>query len=303
MDINGNLSVDSLAIWNNASISGDLYVDDLHPNSGKPRVCLDQNNRLTTTDCPTRPANNGGGGGGEFSFSVCFIADTKILMADGIYKNIQDVQIGDVLKGETTNNKVLAFHRPEKSEGVIYGFNGEKAFVTAEHPFKTTQGWKSINPEKTRQENIGITVTQLSVGDTLVTEKGNVYLTSIENEKVSEATPLYNFVLTGDRTYFADGYLVHNKSVCLKPGDTGYKGDSCIDTSSVPYRLVLGGDPRGYVEPSYCYNPGQIFFQSPDFNNPSYITNCGGRYLYDGCYTGQVNGQPATRQCSNVAPN
>lgn len=149
----------------------------------------------------------------QVPLTACFTADTKIDMADGTTKNIQDVKIGDVLKGETTNNKVLGFHRPEL-DGKLYSLNGGRYFVTEEHPFKTLDGWKSINPKKTQTENIGITVTTLKVGDTLITDKENVLLKTIDGKNAKDTTPLYNFFLTGDHTYYADGYLVHNKAAC-----------------------------------------------------------------------------------------
>jgi hypothetical protein len=107
-------------------------------------------------------------------------------MADGTFKNIQDVKLGDVLKGEKTNNTVLGFHNPKLEDRKLYSFNGGRYFVTAEHPFKTTDGWKSIDPSKTAEENIGITVTPLHVGDTLLTENGKIVLKTIEskNDKV-----------------------------------------------------------------------------------------------------------------------
>ena len=144
---------------------------------------------------------------------TCFIADTKVILADGSNKNIQDVKIGDVLKGEKTDNKVLGFHRPEL-DGKLYSFNGGRYFVTEEHPFKTTNGWKSINPKKTEKENIGIKVTELKVGDTLITATGHVLLKTIKSKVGKDDTPLYNFKLDGDHTYYADGYLVHNKAFC-----------------------------------------------------------------------------------------
>ncbi len=296
LDVSGNLAVNSLAIWNNATISGNLYIDDLHPTSGKRKICVDEEHKLTT-DCLIPIGGGGGGGGTSWSSAFnCFIADTLVTMADGSKKNIQDVKIGDVLKGETTNNVVLDYHRPPKSDGIIFGFNGEKAFVTEEHPFKTTEGWKSINPEKTKQENIGIEVTQLAVGDTLITENGLVHIYSIETEQVAETTPLFNFKLSGDRTYFADGYLVHNKNVCAAGS-----GNICLDVSTTPYLFAQPGN--GGTEPTGCSNIGQIYFQSPDFNNPSSIPDCAGYYLYDGCYSGGVNGYVGIRACGNSVPN
>ena len=143
----------------------------------------------------------------------CFTADTLVELANGTTKNIQDVKVGDILKGEKTNNKVLGLHRPDLN-GKLYSFNGGRYFVTEEHPFKTTDGWKSINPEKTKLENIGITVTTLKVGDTLITENGKVLLRTIDSKEGKDNTELFNFILDGDHTYYADGYLVHNKKAC-----------------------------------------------------------------------------------------
>lgn len=235
---------------------------------------------------------NGGGSNAAQVFYVCFISDTQVTMADGSKKNIQDVKIGDVLKGETTNNTVLRYHRPLQSEGVTYGFNGGRSFVTAEHPFKTTQGWKSINPEKTRQENIGIEVTQLKVGDTILTENGSTYIFSIEAKQVPIDTPLYNFALSGDRTYYADGYLVHNKVPC-DPNLT------CVDSTT--HLLTMPGDPEGDVLPNGCNNIGQIYAQGSG-QNPPYMPGCGSSYWYRGCYAGGVNGSPGIVGCANVAP-
>jgi hypothetical protein len=212
-------------------------------------------------------------------------------MADWSKKNIQEVEIGDVLKWETSNNTVLAFHRPLKSEWVIYGFNGEKAFVTAEHPFMTTEWWKSIDPDKTKQENIGITVTQLEVWDILITENGSKSIKSIESKQVPETTPLYNFILDWDHTYIADGYLVHNKAAC---GDI--PGRPCLDMATHLF-AVVGGD----VHPVYCGAYGTIDVYH---STPQYIPWCWNiPYKYKGCYS--HNGptwQPGIKACWNTAP-
>lgn len=169
--------------------------------------------------------------------STCFLADTMVTLADGSKKNIQDIKIGDVLKGETTNNTVLGFHRPSL-QGKVYGFNRGRAFVTEEHPFMTTKGWKALNPQKTaREHNLNITIGTLAVGDTLVTDRGLVELRLIESKIMPATTPLYNFKLTGDHTYYADGYLVHNKVSCdannpCLNGNGSPSGAICVDTST-----------------------------------------------------------------------
>ena len=39
----------------------------------------------------------------------------------------------------------------------MYSINGGKAFVTAEHPFKTIDGWKAIDPITTYEKHQKIT--------------------------------------------------------------------------------------------------------------------------------------------------
>lgn len=179
------------------------------------RLCSDDKGHVVF--CPAGGTGGTGGGTGS-TYASCFIADTMVTLADGTSKKIQDVQIGDVLKGDVTNNTVLAFHQPLLGDDKLYSFNGGEYFVTAEHPFLTTKGWKSIDPSKTKKENIGITVTPLHIGDTLVTDKGLVKLTTIDSKNAAKTTQLYNFILDGDHTYYADGYLVHNKTACTLDG-------------------------------------------------------------------------------------
>ncbi len=162
---------------------------------------------------------------------TCFTADTMVTMSDGTKKNIQDVKVGDVLKGETSNNKVLRLHQPKLS-GKLYSINGGRYFVTEEHPFKTTDGWKSINPSKTAEENLNIIVTKLEIGDVLVTENDLIKIKTINSKGASFDTDLYNFALDGDHTYYADGYLVHNKVECNDGEQHFCSGTTrCVDGS------------------------------------------------------------------------
>ncbi len=193
--------------------------------------------------------------GGTGYYAHCFIADTKVTMADGTKKDIQSVKIGDVLKGDTTNNTVLGYHQPQLGDQKLYGFNGGKPFVTAEHPFLTTKGWKSIDPEKTKKENIGVVVTPLKVGDTLVTDKGLVKIERITSKSAAITTPLYNFILDGDHTYIADGYVVHNKQLCNSPYPlcpAGIPQQHCIDDNG---QIIVTGQPGSCS--LQCPNPGQ----------------------------------------------
>jgi hypothetical protein len=191
----------------------------------------------TVTNPPVPP--------GPVYYASCFVADTMVTLANGVQKKIQDVKMGDILKGDTTNNKVLGFHQPTLGDNKLYAFNGGDYFVTAEHPFLTTTGWKSIDPTKTKKEHIGITVTPLKVGDILVTDKGLVKIKTIASKAAPASTQLYNFVLDGDHTYFADGYLVHNKTAASSGAPT------CSPTGSLPCAIPTSSDGRQL-------NPGTI---------------------------------------------
>ena len=153
---------------------------------------------------------------------TCFTGDTLVTMADGSEKQIADVKIGEILLGmDGEENVVLEFDRPTVGGRDIFSFNDGKPFVTHEHPFMTSNGWKSLSPHATKAENSEVEATLLVVGDYLEAI-GNplIELKKIEKHTFDPETPLYNFKLTGNHTYYANGYLVHNKG----PGGVGDSG-------------------------------------------------------------------------------
>ena len=165
----------------------------------------------------------------------CFIAGTKVLMADGTEKHIEDVVVGDHLIGQDGNvNTVRGLDRTTLGERWLHALNGGEHFVTAEHPFMTEHGWKALDPRATLVENPNLAVGRLRVGDRLVIGRaiappaqfGNLALaaaidyaseyvtvTAITAVADNPDLPLYNFILDGNHSYHADGYLVHNKDV------------------------------------------------------------------------------------------
>jgi len=80
----------------------------------------------------------------------------------------------------------------------------------------TEEGWKSVKPEKTKERD-GIELYnqlegELKIGDKLVTDKGLVEITDIKSKEINKPDmPLYNFNVSNDNSYIADGYVVHNK--------------------------------------------------------------------------------------------
>ncbi|MAZ00216.1 MAG: hypothetical protein CMH32_06760 [Micavibrio sp.] len=149
----------------------------------------------------------------------CFAAGTHVTLADGSMKNIEDIVAGDVVKGmDGSENEVEETLVHSLKDRKLYAFNGEAFFVTAEHPFMTENGWKAIDPVMTESLNADFIAENgmpgvLTVGDVLVKENGDkVKLESIESrDRYPHEMPVYNLRVDGNSTYYADGYLVHNK--------------------------------------------------------------------------------------------
>ena len=143
-----------------------------------------------------------GGGGG------CFIAGTKVTLADGTTKNIEDVS-EDLLMTSGEPEQVLKRY-VISYKGLIYAFNGDgNYFVTPTHPFMTKEGWKSLDPEGTKRESPGIEVSLLSLGDTFIMKDNQTKnLTQLDSKEISAT--VYNFGVNGTHEFYADDYLVHN---------------------------------------------------------------------------------------------
>ena len=163
--------------------------------------------------------------------SSCFTGSTKIAMADGSHRSIEEIQVGDLVKGVGgRDNRVVAIERPLLGRRWLYSLNRTEPFVTAEHPLLTTEGWKAIDPEATAAENRGLAVGRLEVGDRLLvaqvrvpvhagsvaladreTDFAEVPLLSLRQWDRDPSTFVYNLLLDGDHTYLANGLVAHNK--------------------------------------------------------------------------------------------
>jgi hypothetical protein len=82
-----------------------------------------------------------------------------ITMANGSTKPIRDLAVGDMVRGKSGINRVIAIPK-RHTEQTIYGFNGGKAFVTGGHPFYTREGWKAIDPSLTPSEKHNVRTTR-----------------------------------------------------------------------------------------------------------------------------------------------
>ena len=156
----------------------------------------------------------------------CFIAGTRILMADGSERPIETLRVGDRVRDRHgQSNRIQAIERVALGARRLYGLNHLPPFFTAEHPFLTTRGWAAIAPAMTRTENPALAVLPLFTGMHLLgwSEGGSAGNLALAPHPVElpvaslfwvdapPATALFNLILDGSHSYVANGLIVHNK--------------------------------------------------------------------------------------------
>ncbi len=156
----------------------------------------------------------------------CFIAGTRILMADGCERPIETLRVGDRVRDRHgQSNRIQAIERVALGARRLYGLNHLPPFFTAEHPFLTTRGWAAIAPAMTRTENPALAVLPLFTGMHLLgwSEGGcagnlalaphpvELLVASLSWVDAPPATALFNLILDGSHSYVANGLIVHNK--------------------------------------------------------------------------------------------
>ena len=149
----------------------------------------------------------GGGGGG------CFMPGTLMTLADGSQKKVEEIKVGDKLLGLFNKiNEVKVVLNPKTNGRKLANINDKGYFVTEDHPFMTSDGWKSCNQELSNENYPDLEVNQLGIGDEIKCKGDEVEkVTSIEFKEVDANTDLHNFTLDGDHTYIANDYVAHNK--------------------------------------------------------------------------------------------
>ena len=142
---------------------------------------------------------------------MCFVAGTKVDMADGTKKVIENIAVGDkVLALDNETDVVSYVHDIPEADRNLWTIN-DRITATDSHAFLTKDGWKSNNPKlsNTVYNDYGIDVKTLKVGDKLITNDGVEKVTKLESEK--DFVKVYNFTTSNTHTYLVDGVVSHNK--------------------------------------------------------------------------------------------
>jgi len=151
------------------------------------------------------------GGGGTGGGACCFIAGVVVIMADKTLKKIEDVVIGDKVRGKDKINTVVGLNRPLLENRPLISLNGSMPFVTWDHPFWDAREnvWRCVSPTH-RKNTANLEIRPLEIGNTIVTLAGEKEITELNSSLANHKTQLYDLKLDGDSTYFANNYLVHN---------------------------------------------------------------------------------------------
>lgn len=166
--------------------------------------------------------NKGGGG--------CFLAGTRIRTEHG-FISIEKVTSGQqiISRNETTGKDELAHvERLDKLKAPAHYVINANIKATAEHPFYTTEGIK--------------TVQTLAVGDILRTHKGEQKITSIEY--IEGEVDIYNLInVEPNHNYFANDFLVHNKGGGGRGGSSGGRSSASSGSTSKSTSKSTGKSP------------------------------------------------------------
>ena len=162
----------------------------------------------------------------------CFLEGAQVAMADGTFKAIEAVAVGDSVRGAFgESNTVTALHRPQLGAGGIVNVNGEHK-TTTHHPHvgagrqfycvepsiikgftygkehtvivnnsgkKEKRLMKGLKPER---------IAKLEVGVELQTLGGAKRVDTLEKIPMSPFTQVYHLAVSGSHTFVVDGYAV-----------------------------------------------------------------------------------------------
>src|SRR3989344_1361107 len=142
----------------------------------------------------------------------CLLAGTKIFSKNDVLINIENIKVGDQVFGfdekmsQIKLVKVIQGFKHENNFGyyIIYLEDGTQLEITGNHPVYVGS-------------NTYRTVDNLKKGDNLFNASGEI-LKIVKIEFIAKSSAVYNLEVSDTHNYFANGILVHNKSV-LPCGD------------------------------------------------------------------------------------
>ena len=196
----------------------DTYTDELYITTKSDLIVDAANDKVLVWDYGSSP--NGNIGLADFA-DVCFLKGTKITLANGKQRSIEDLTLEDKvltyniegLSKIRNKNYVYKWSTNEMkgsfSESGIKNIwiNPTDSYLVINDTLRIT-GHHLIHFKRNNRYYFNF-AESLQMGDELLTD--NKTYEKIETiEEVKEEQNLYNFEVDKDQTYFADNYLVHH---------------------------------------------------------------------------------------------
>ncbi len=171
---------------------------------------------------------------GELSVKIvthnCFPAGTKITLADGTQKNIEDLLLTD---------KILTYNEftGEKTEGVIGNIVKKKEHLLIRHKTDDGNEVKSTALHKFYVKGKGwIAAQDITLNDILINRNGNETIVTEKETIVGEVEVYHILDVKDNHTYYAENLLVHNFK---------YGGGSCFVAGT---KVVMGDGSQKNIE-------------------------------------------------------
>ncbi|MDO4695509.1 hypothetical protein [Porphyromonas sp.] len=143
----------------------------------------------------------------------CLAKGTPVLMADMSEKNIEDLEIGDLVAyidgKEFKTARIEKLAKATHHGLVTYRFeSGRSITTTQDHPFRIeTKGWSSLSPEKSARYRGFEKVRKVEIGDEFATASGRDRLIAIEHLNETQETYTISKMNNGDH-FIANGLIV-----------------------------------------------------------------------------------------------
>lgn len=195
---------------------------------------------------------------------VGFQLNTKVLMADNTYKNIQDIQINDsVMSWDETNQclvpqTVVNTFSETCNELTIYTFdNGDVLYGCENLVFLTTDGWK---------ENI-------EIGDLVITKSG--LPTALVDEEVLGQEIVYELDIEDIDNYIVENIVVHNAIIMFRVyNQSGTLQQTFTKSNTTGVLISVANDG------SFEFTSGTIQTYTPSTTIDGYSSTQGGARSY-----------------------
>jgi predicted phage terminase large subunit-like protein len=128
---------------------------------------------------------------------LCLVGNTRILMADGTEKLLQEVVVGDIVRTPKGTQRVSASSLTGIKPIWRLDYSGGSIEGTAFHPVFANGEWREI--------------ASLSLHDVLAALDVGLGACVVEAVKFTHIMqPVYNLTVEGEGCYYANGILVHN---------------------------------------------------------------------------------------------